>query len=608
MKTYNFKFQISDIIKKLAGAWESAFTGVKNGFSCFPHEIICGSTGVYLYGGKVYSSVFPARYHSFKAALRRITMNKKMNNILLVLAACILLPALSYAAFEPVAIGARPAAMGGAYTAIADDVYSVYYNPAGLSLVPRMEFTTQYSQLYTGLWDKSNLNYSFLGLAQPLMFKRDFGTVGLSVLNFTAGSLYRESTITLSYGRNFKIGGIRKLDVGFNVKSLTIGYGTDEYTYDSLNDDGITHSLQGGAARADSLFEKYGFSKSAVAIDIGVKYALFTNYKLGLMISNINEPGIAQDSTSDAKLPRMINLGFAHNGKGYLVSVDYMSRQVNKVSDSRISIAAEKLLPMGFGLRSSVALGSRELTNFAVGFGYQSSGLQIDYALEYPISGIKSTMGNHKVSLTLKFGPVMHVPEEAGALQVALEKEQKARAQTEVALAEKNKELEDARKEIMKLKGELEELLSRPVPVIPTPAEQKPAKAEKEAPAVKPAEPVFTQAGNIERQYLEEYNLYRKGASKLVFTERIGAIRQLVNKYKGKKIDVSSAEGEYKILLEEQKNQQRMYVDSLTYYRKMVAKGIDSKTQADLLKKIISRYEQFDIDVSEAKRELSNIK
>ena len=381
-------------------------------------------------------------------------MNKKMNNILLVLAACILLPALSYAAFEPVAIGARPAAMGGAYTAIADDVYSVYYNPAGLSLVPRMEFTTQYSQLYTGLWDKSNLNYSFLGLAQPLMFKRDFGTVGLSVLNFTAGSLYRESTITLSYGRNFKIGGIRKLDVGFNVKSLTIGYGTDEYTYDSLNDDGITHSLQGGAARADSLFEKYGFSKSAVAIDIGVKYALFTNYKLGLMISNINEPGIALDSTSDAKLPRMINLGFAHNGKGYLVSVDYMSRQVNKVSDSRISIAAEKLLPMGFGLRSSVALGSRELTNFAVGFGYQSSGLQIDYALEYPISGIKSTMGNHKVSLTLKFGPVMHVPEEAGALQVALEKEQKARAQTEVALAEKNKELEKKLHELIEFARE----------------------------------------------------------------------------------------------------------------------------------------------------------
>ncbi|HTC21605.1 MAG TPA: hypothetical protein VK859_12200, partial [bacterium] len=29
--------------------------------------------------------------------------------------------------------GARPAAMGGAYTAMGDDIYSISYNPAGLS-------------------------------------------------------------------------------------------------------------------------------------------------------------------------------------------------------------------------------------------------------------------------------------------------------------------------------------------------------------------------------------------------------------------------------------------------------------------------------------------
>ena len=61
-------------------------------------------------------------------------------------------------------------------------------------------------------------------------------------------------------------------------------------------------------------------------------------------------------------------------------------------------------------------------------------------------------------------------------------------------------------------------------------------------------------------------------------------------------------------MLEEQRNQQRMYIDSLTYYRKMVAKGIDNKSQSDLLKKIINRYEQFGIDVSEARKELNAVK
>ncbi|MBU2614617.1 MAG: type IX secretion system membrane protein PorP/SprF, partial [Elusimicrobia bacterium] len=516
-----------------------------------------------------------------------------------------------YAAFEPIPIGARPAALGGAYTAVADDVYSTYYNPAGLSLIPRTEFTTQYSQMYMGLWDKSNLAYSFLGLAQPLKFKKDFGTIGFSMLVFNSGTYYKETTLAFSYGKNFRIGGVKKLDVGFTVKSLSIGYGQDDYTFDSLNNDGITSSLQTGTAKADSLFDKFGFNKSAVAYDFGFKYSLFTNYKIGFMAANINEPNIALDNTDESKLPRVYNLGFMHNAESFLLSIDLSSREMNKINDSRVSVGGEKFLPFGFGLRSSIIVGTNEFTNIAFGFGYKTTGLQLDYAMEYPISGIKGTMGNHKVSLILRFGPVMHLPEETGALQLALAKEQKAteaehkaleaeqktRLETEQKLAKKNQELEAANKEIGKLREKLEELLRRPVPVIPAPVEQAPVKTPpvgktpaKAGTGVKtPVTPVITElpltlSGNIERQYFDEYNAYRKTADKLVFSTRITKIQQIVAKYKGKKIDISSAQDEYKVLLEEQRNQQRMYIDSLTYYRKMVAKGIDNKSQSDLLK------------------------
>jgi len=549
-------------------------------------------------------------------------------NVILMLTVSFIMTAVSYAAFEPIAIGARPAGLGGAYTALADDIYAVYYNPAGLSLIPRGEFTAQYSQMYMGLWDKSNLSYSFVGIAQPLRIKRDFGTIGVSVLNFNADNLYKESTFILSYGKNFTIGGVRKLDVGFNLKTLSIGYGEDTYTYDTLNNDGIASSLETGTARADALFDKYGFTKTASTVDFGMKYSIFSNYKVAFMIQNITQPNIALDDTVESKLPAVYNIGFAHTGKSYALGLDYMTKQTNKISDYKIAVSGEKYLPFGMGLRSGIVFGSRELMNLAVGVGFKTEGIQFDYAIEYPFSGIKNTMGNHKVSMVLKFGPVLHDSLDA-ELQMAYAKEQKVRIETEQKLDEKskqldkaskeldttnkvlettNRELEIAKVEIEKLKDQLEELLKRPIPVIPVPAEQKPSKETKETgkpSASKELAPVSSD--NPERQYLGEYNTYRKTADKLIFNDRVEKIKQIVVRFKDKKIDTSSAQGEYKILLEEQKNQGRMYTDSLTYYRKMVAKGIDQKTQSDLLKKIISRYEQFGIDVSEAQKELDAI-
>ena len=42
-------------------------------------------------------------------------------------------------------IGARGIGMGGAYTAVTDDAYSLYWNPAGLAKIPRLSVATMYS-------------------------------------------------------------------------------------------------------------------------------------------------------------------------------------------------------------------------------------------------------------------------------------------------------------------------------------------------------------------------------------------------------------------------------------------------------------------------------
>jgi len=45
---------------------------------------------------------------------------------------------------ETIGIGARPQGMGSAFTAVADDVFAIYYNPAGLSQLERHSLTVGY--------------------------------------------------------------------------------------------------------------------------------------------------------------------------------------------------------------------------------------------------------------------------------------------------------------------------------------------------------------------------------------------------------------------------------------------------------------------------------
>ena len=68
-------------------------------------------------------------------------------------------------------LGSRAVAMGGAYTALADDFSSVYYNPAGLSCVQESNLTLG------GIWAKPRFRYQEEGL--PKTYPHLYATGGL---------------------------------------------------------------------------------------------------------------------------------------------------------------------------------------------------------------------------------------------------------------------------------------------------------------------------------------------------------------------------------------------------------------------------------------------
>ncbi|MCK4533261.1 hypothetical protein KAU39_05695, partial [bacterium] len=88
----------------------------------------------------------------------------------------------SGADFLKIGVAARPGGMGETYTAVAEDVYSLHWNPAGLVSVKGKEIFTTYTRWF------EETNYGLVSYAQSL--KRD-RTIGGSLVLLSSGGIKR---------------------------------------------------------------------------------------------------------------------------------------------------------------------------------------------------------------------------------------------------------------------------------------------------------------------------------------------------------------------------------------------------------------------------------
>jgi hypothetical protein len=502
-------------------------------------------------------------------------------------------PILCNAAFEQSIVGARPAGLGGAYTAVSDDVYSVYYNPAGLARIKRMEFSAQYTKLHVGLDDGSSIGNSFIGVATPVKIdEKDWGTVGFSWLQFNLTNLYQENTMTLSYSKKNLVG---KLDAGMNIKSMSLAYTqTDETMHYYDNDGNVASHGQ------DSLFAQHGYGKTMLDFDIGFQYQLYKNYKLGFSAVNLTQPNVSLENTPGVNLNTIYKIGGVHTGDDYSIGIDMLTTNFNNTSDWRTAIAGEKKLGSGLSLRTSFGIGSRDYLNFSWGIGYKTEEIQIDYALLYPLTGIKETLGSHRVSLILRFGPTLR-DDDTVVLQAQLTEAMAVRQQTEKQLADAKIEIANAKAEIDELRGKIEKLLKEgPKKVVP--AERTTTKEEKQA---APKKELPSDIGS-QSEFKLDLKAYRTHSLKLSIPDRIKAIKKVINKWESQE-NVLSAQEEYDVLQKEIQTQTKNYKDTMDYYRRMTERGMGKEESVDLLKKIIKKYSELGIDTSDAESKLDNL-
>lgn len=289
-------------------------------------------------------------------------------------------------------MGARPAAMGEAFTAVADDINALYYNPAGLSFLTHPELSTMYLK---GLLDSY---YGFVGFVYP--FKKS--ALGLSITTFDGGSM---EINTLNPDGSFKESKTVKAESDF-IPMLSFSGALGKVLSFGVN----LKMIQ------STLVDEY--KATAYAGDLGILIRPINDrFGLGFVVKNFAPKGIKYKNLEN-QLPVSMRAGLA------LKPVDYFTLSVDSEKPleqpameedkkarglwdyrpqlkprPRINFGLELSILKLAALRAGYKLGYNQPT-FNLGFGLSVTGFLLDYSF----AGMKDLNSMHRMSFTTTFG------------------------------------------------------------------------------------------------------------------------------------------------------------------------------------------------------------
>ncbi|MEW6095617.1 MAG: PorV/PorQ family protein [bacterium] len=281
-------------------------------------------------------------------------------------------PGSAGAPFLKIGVGAKAVAMGEAFSSLADDISTVYWNPAGLIQLTKPEISTMYNDWFEGI------GHGFLGFGFPTSRKK---AIGFSIIHLGVGDIPGYTEIDDTHYES--TGNFSARDTAFAFTYATIL--TDVISL-GVNIKGIVQKIENEEA-------------SSFAIDLGQLYQPpIEGLTLSVVLQNVG-PRIKYSVEGD-KLPLTLKFGSA-----YRVGVQPMTItcDLTKPVDNnwKINLGMEvwfkDLIALRGGFNSQVF---KDLgTGITCGFGFSLKHYQVDYAF-VPYDELGNT---HRISITFRF-------------------------------------------------------------------------------------------------------------------------------------------------------------------------------------------------------------
>ena len=280
--------------------------------------------------------------------------------------------------------GARPAALAGAFTGLANSVDAIAYNPAGLANLPRAEVTFMHNQYLPGT------RQEWLAFAQPTA---DFGTIGVSLNTLTVDPFS-------SYDVNDNpTGKVSSMDTALGAAyALKMAYG-------------VSLGL-GGQIISSRLANR---TATGTAYDFGIHYKPAPVIEFGAALLHVGPP--LRYESEDSQLPRTLKLGVALHPLLWLDDlrvdqrfIDHFSVLLDASLPQNQSVLVASSVEFAYGplyLRGGGRSGGYAGPGYTVGVGLALSRLdknkpELDFDYAFVDSG---DLGQaQRAAITLKFG------------------------------------------------------------------------------------------------------------------------------------------------------------------------------------------------------------
>ncbi len=302
--------------------------------------------------------------------------------------------------FLAIGVGGRSLAMGGAQTAIVNDVTAGYWNPAGLARIDYPQFALMHEEHFGNL-----VNYNYGAVAIP--YEKDM-SFGLSIIRLSVDGI----PDTRNALEDANGDGILDINNGdrLDYSKITEFSNTDwafYFTFAKRHSENFYWGANVKIIKRD-LAE---YSATGIGFDIGAYYNPMENLFLGANIQDVTTTLIAWSSGRNELITPTAKIGAAYQldllGGKILPAVDLDIRFENRKYASMFNIG-----PVSFDAHTgfefnyknifAVRAGYNDVKQFTVGAGIYLPKLTIDYSFaRIAQSETERLPDTHRISLML---------------------------------------------------------------------------------------------------------------------------------------------------------------------------------------------------------------
>jgi hypothetical protein len=305
--------------------------------------------------------------------------------------------------FMAIGIGGRPLGMGGAFTAIANDITSAYYNPAGLANLNYPQISLMHDERYGNL-----VNYDYAAFALPykedMTFAISITRLGVDGIPDTRNALVNRTTGEVIYDM---YAAVPKMIDPSKVKEFNNQDWAFYLSYAKRHSDNFYYGANVKIIRRDIA----EFGATGIGFDVGALYTPYKNLYFGANLQDITTTLVAWDHGYSELISPTAKLGTAYIiealGGKIIPALDFDVRFENRQFASNFNLG-----PVSFDMHGgleytfknlfSIRGGYNDVKQFTMGAGVRLPKLNIDYSFaRFNMSKDDRLDDTHRISLIL---------------------------------------------------------------------------------------------------------------------------------------------------------------------------------------------------------------